>query len=114
MTISRREAVERLLLAADRGELAGGDCAGLVERYLAELGRPAPDRPPPPLTARKVCAVLGRPGRRARYGDVALFRQRPDPDAALGIHLGYCVLTVLDGGEVARVPTPPRVLAWSV
>ena len=106
----RRDAVARLLLAG-----IAGDCVDLVERYLAELGRPA-KRPPPPLTARKVAAVLGRPSRRARYGDVVLFRRRPDPDAVLGINLGYCVLTALEErpGALARVQVPPRLLAWSV
>lgn len=113
----RREAVERLL-PLHRCD----DCVHLVERYLAELRQPAPERPPPPLTARKVAAVLGRPSRRASYGDVVLFKQRPDPDggphpeqdAALGIHLGYCVLTVVPDGSMARLPTPARLLAWSV
>ena len=104
-----REAVERLLPLG-----RCDDCVHLVERYLAELGRPAPERPPPPLTARKVAAVLGRPSRRASYGDVVLFRQRPDPDGALGIHLGYCVLTVVEDSTMARLPAPPRLLAWSV
>ena len=109
----RRGAVERLL--AQRPD----DCADLCLRYLRLLGRPVV-RPGPPLEAAVVTRALDvRPSRRALYGDIAMFRRRPDPDAALGIHLGYCVLTAAhgaptDGSALARIPIPRALLAWSV
>ena len=82
-----------------RWRLGRADCATLCRDYWAlltgvehkwDLGAR--------LSVKAVTGLLGRPERHIRPGDVVLTRDH------LAVNLGYCLLTMIEGEGVARVP----------
>ena len=89
-----------------------GDCVDLVLDYLSRLGRDIAKPRGVSLCAWEVVKALGRPRRRQEeYGDVVY-----TGGGALGIWLGYGLLTVTHGDHqvMARVTLHPdeHYLAW--
>ena len=86
--------------------LGKADCATLCADYWEAVTGDKltlPKLPKPSVKAVK--GVLGEPARDVQPGDVVLTKEH------LAINLGYCFLTMLEEGGVARVPTE-SCIAW--
>ena len=90
-------------------EIDDYDCVDLVLRYLELLRGEKIDKPDCALSVKAVSAVLGKPKRsEPERGDVVLHK------GGMGIHMGYCLLTVDEHEGAGRLVLPNSMLAWSV